>query len=85
VDYITIDFDTTPTYATGGGVQHEMYFILSIHFISITVILYIIYIRTLCAGFLSTMALWTTEVIVGRHPPLLGLVDLSNHLHERRS
>jgi hypothetical protein len=85
VDYITIDFDTVPTYVTSGGGRHEMYFILSIHFISITVILYIVYIRTLCSIFLSAMALWTAEVIVGRHPPLLGPVDLGNHLHERRS
>jgi hypothetical protein len=66
-------------------VRHERYFILSIHFISITYDLYIVYIRILCVGFLSTIALWTAEVIVGSHPPLPGPVSLGNHLHERRS
>jgi hypothetical protein len=58
------------------------YFILSSHFISITVILSIVYIIILYEGFLSATLLWTTKVIVGSHL-LSGPVNLSDHLHGR--
>jgi hypothetical protein len=73
---MTADFNMATAYANGGRVRHGRYFILSIHFISISVILSIIYVITLCAGLLSATTLWTAEVIVGSHPPLSGLVGL---------
>jgi hypothetical protein len=80
VDWMTTDFDTATTYAACGGVRHGRYFILSIHFISMNVIVtYCLY-----ADFLSTTVLWTTEVIVGSHHPLWGPVGLDDHLHETR-
>ena len=41
-DWMTTDFDTASAYVAVGGVRHGMYFVLSIHFISITVILCIL-------------------------------------------
>jgi hypothetical protein len=85
VDWMIADFDMATTYAAGGGVRHGRYFILSIHFISITMIISIIYILTLYASFLSATTLWTVKVIVGSHPSLSGPVGLGDHLHGRRS
>jgi hypothetical protein len=80
---MTADFDTVASYATDGGVRHGRYFILSSHLISINVILFIVYIITLYAGFLLVTMLWTAKVIVSGHPPLLGPVDIDDHLHGR--
>jgi hypothetical protein len=49
VNWMIADFDTVAAYATDGGVRHGRYFVLSIHFILIIVILpYCIYYNTLC-------------------------------------
>jgi hypothetical protein len=55
---MTAEFDTVVAYATGGGVRHRRYIILSSNFILIIVILFIVYIIILCVGFLSVMVLW---------------------------
>jgi hypothetical protein len=47
-DWMTTDFDTAAAYVAGGGVRHGRYFVLSIHFILITMIL------PYCVGFIST-------------------------------
>jgi hypothetical protein len=64
---MTAEFDMVVAYATGGGVRHGRYFILSSNFILIIVILFIVYIIILCVGFLSVTVLWTAKVIVGSH------------------
>jgi t-SNARE complex subunit (syntaxin) len=48
---MTSDFDTAVAYAASGGVRHGRYFVLSIHFILITMILSIVYIITLFVDF----------------------------------
>lgn len=82
---MTAEFDMVVAYATGGGVRHGRYFILSSNFILIIVILFIVYIIILCVGFLSATVLWTAEVIVGSRLPVLGLIGRSEHLHRRKS
>jgi hypothetical protein len=49
VDWMTTDFDMATTYVAGGGVRHGRYFVLSIHFILIAMILpYCMNYNTLC-------------------------------------
>jgi hypothetical protein len=49
IDWMIANFDTVAAYAAGGGVRHGRYFVLSIHFILITMILpHCIYYNTLC-------------------------------------
>jgi hypothetical protein len=49
IDWMIADFDMAVACAAGGGVRHGRHFILSIHFISITVIIpYCMYYNTLC-------------------------------------
>ena len=48
IDWMIANFDTVAAYAAGGGVRHGRYFVLSIHFISIIVLLpYYIYYNTM--------------------------------------
>jgi uncharacterized membrane protein YoaK (UPF0700 family) len=82
VDWMIANFDTVVAYAAGGDVRHGRYFVLLIHFISITVILLyntlcrfrvpVVYIITLCAGFLSTSMLWTIKVISRQSSSFVG-------------
>jgi hypothetical protein len=85
VDWMSGKFDPVAAYAASGAVSHGRYFILSSNLISITTIIFIVYIIILYAGFRPAMVLWTTEVIVGSPHPLSGLVSPSNILHMTKS
>jgi hypothetical protein len=81
VNWMTAKFDTVVAYAAGGGVRHGRYFILSIHFISITMVLpYCIYYNTLCRFPIGDDVV-DHQSYSRQSSSSVGPVSLGDHLH----